>query len=328
MDKEAKKWAQRSRVFWLKDGGRNTRFFHSKASQWRRRNYINGLFDDSSSWTTNPTRISATILNFYQQLFTLSNPSGFETVLESIPKRVTDEMNDLIIADFTSKEIETTLKQMVPLKSPGPDGMPPLFYQSYWSLLGEDIVQGVLEYLNSGSLPPSLGHSFITLIPKVKSLKYISEYRPISLSNVLYRILTKVLANRLKKIMPQLISEHQSAFMSDRLITDNILVAFETLHYMRNHCTGKTGFMALKLDMIKAYDKVEWVYMQQVLVKMGFHDRWVKLMMECITSATYLVLINGEPYGHIIPTRGLHQGDPLSPYLFLMCTEDYMALLV
>ena len=134
---------------------------------------------------------------------------------------------------------------MVPLKLPGLNGMPPLFYQSYWSLLGEDIIQAMLEYLNSGSLPPSLGHSFITLIPKVKSPKYISEYRPISLSNVLYRILAKVLANHLKKIMPQLISKHQSAFMLDRLITDNILVAFETLHYMRNHCTGKTGFRLL-----------------------------------------------------------------------------------
>nr|XP_023886685.1 uncharacterized protein LOC111998809 [Quercus suber] len=95
--------------------------------------------------------------------------------------------------------------------------------------------------------------------------------------------------------MPQLISEHQSAFMSNRLITDNILVAFETLHYMRNHFTGKTSFMALKLDMSKAYDRVEWEYMKQVLVKMGFHDRWIKLMMESITSATYSVLINGEP---------------------------------
>ena len=109
--------------------------------------------------------------------------------------------------------------------------------------------------------------------------------------------------------------------MLGRLITNNILVAFETLHYMRNHCTRKTGFMTLKLDMSKAYNRVEWAYMQQVLVKMGFHDRWVKLMMECITSATYSVLINGEPHRHIIPTRGLRQGDPLCPYLFLMCTE-------
>ena len=208
MDKEAKMWAHRSRVLWLKDGNKNTRFFHNKASQQRRRNYINGLFDDSGSWTTNPTQISASILNFYQQLFTSSNPSGFEAVLDIIPQRVTAEMNDLLIAEFTSEEIEIALKQMTPLKSPDPDGMPLLFYQSYWSLLGDDIVQATLEYLNLGSLPPSLGHSFITLIPKVKSPKYISEYRLISLSNVLYRILAKVLANRLKKIRPQLISKH------------------------------------------------------------------------------------------------------------------------
>lgn len=215
---------------------------------------------------------------------------------------------------------------MVPLKALGLDGMPPLFYQSYWSLLGKDILQAILLYLNSGSLSSSLCHSFITLIPKVKNPKYIFEYRPISLSNVSYRVLSKVLANRLKKVMPQLILEHQSAFMSEWLMSDNILVTFETLHYMRNHCTGKAGYMALKPDMSKAYDRVEWGYMQQVLVNMVFHDRWVKLMMECITSATYSVLINGEPQGHIIPTRGLCQGDPLSLYFFLMCTEG-LALL-
>ena len=109
--------------------------------------------------------------------------------------------------------------------------------------------------------------------------------------------------------------------MFERLITNNILVAFETFHYMRNHCIGKTVYITLKLDMSKAYDRVEWEYMQQVLVKMGFYDCWAKPMMECITSATYSILINGEPHGLIIPTRGLHQRDPLSPYLFLMCTK-------
>ena len=95
--------------------------------------------------------------------------------------------------------------------------------------------------------------------------------------------------------------------MSDRLISDNILVAFETFHYVRNHNKGKIGFMALKLDMSKAYDRVEWSFMEKVLVKMGFQDSWVKLMMVCITMASYLVLINGDPHGHITPSRGLRQ---------------------
>ena len=102
--------------------------------------------------------------------------------------------------------------------------------------------------------------------------------------------------------MPLLIFEHQSVFMSDCLTSNNILVAFETLHYMRNHTKGKTGFMALKLDMSKAYDRVEWAYMEKVLEKMGFHERWVKLMMVCITMASYSILINGEPHREITPT--------------------------
>ena len=93
--------------------------------------------------------------------------------------------------------MEIALKQMAPLKAPGPDGMPPLFYQSYWSLLGSNVSHSILHYLNSGVLPPALCHSFITLIPKVKDPKYVSEFRPISLSNVLYRIFAEVLTNRL-----------------------------------------------------------------------------------------------------------------------------------
>lgn len=147
---------------------------------------------------------------------------------------------------------------MAPLKASRLDGMRPLFYQSYWSLLSNDVTQSILLYLNSGTLPKALCHFFITLIPKVKILEFISKYRLISLSNVLYRVFAKVLVHRLKIIMPSFFFEQQNAFMSNRLILDIIFVAFETLHHMRNHSTGKFGFIALKLDMSNAYDRVEW----------------------------------------------------------------------
>ena len=127
--------------------------------------------------------------------------------------------------------------------------------------------------------------------------------------------------------MPKLITEHQYAFTKNRLISDNVLVAFESLHCMKNHNLGQTGFMALKLDMSKAYDRVEWNYLQKLMEKMGFCSRWIGLIIECIRTVSYSILVNGDPKGLINPTRGIRQGDPLSPFLFLLCTEGLHGLI-
>ena len=156
----------------------------------------------------------------------------------------------------------------------------------------------------------SLNHTFITLIPKVKSLEYVTEFCPIALCNILYKLVSKVLANRLKKVLPHIISKSQCAFQSDKEISYNILVAFETLHHMKMKKTGKVGHMALKLDMSKAYDRLEWIFLQWIMEKMGFHPIWVGWMLECIRSVTYFVLINGEPKGHIVPMSYSPRGSP------------------
>ena len=184
LDREAQMWAQWSKIQWLKDGDKNTRFFHSKATQRHRRNYLKGLFDANGQWITHPGHVVDTIVGFYQNLFTSSSLNGFEDILEQIPTTVTEDMNKELTENFTAQEVEDAIKQMAPLKSPGSNGMPPLFYQSYWSLVGNDVIETILHYLNTGSLPSALGHSFITLIPKVKNPEHVSQYRPISLSNV------------------------------------------------------------------------------------------------------------------------------------------------
>ena len=123
---------------------------------------------------------------------------------------------------------------MKPISAPSPDGMPPLFYQSFWSLIGVNICSAVLDCLNNCKIPLEINSTNITLIPKVKSPELITDFRPISLYNVVYKIVSKVLANRLRAILPSIISENQSAFQGGRVITDNILMAFETLHYMKH----------------------------------------------------------------------------------------------
>ena len=186
---------------------------------------------------------------------------------------VTENMNEELSREFTPGEVAVALKQMAPLKAPRPDGLPPLFYHKYWHLTGDEVTKAALTCLNTGKILQAVNHTYITLIPKVQNPEAVVDFRPISLCNVIYKIISKVLANPLKPLLPKIVSESQSAFVLRRLITDNILVAFEALHHMQHQKTGRMGSMALKLDMSKAYDRVEWKYLKRVMEQMGFHSK-------------------------------------------------------
>ena len=152
----------------------------------------------------------------------------------------------------------------------------------------------------------------------------MSHFRPISLCNVIFKLVSKVLANKLKRILGRIISDCQSTFVAKRVITNNILISFEILHYMKSKRQGNTTHMALKWDMSKVYDRVEWDYLKGIMLKMRFHHRWVDLIMVGISFVSYFVLVNGVPLGFIKPSRGIRQGDLLSPHLFLLCSEGLL----
>jgi hypothetical protein len=252
---------------------------------------------------------------------------GIDECISVVQGRVKPELNAMLTADFSHKEINTALSQMHPFKSSSPDGFGVSFYQHHWDTIGAKVRGAILEFLNGGTLNPTINETFIALIRKTAKATNVVDFRPISLCNVVYKLMAKVLTNRMKLVLPSIISQHQSAFVPGRLITDNILIAFKALHTMNSRMSGKKGFMAVKVDMWKAYDRVEWPFLEAMMWTMGFEERWISLIMACVRSVTYSILVNGQPYGKISPFHGLCQGDPLSPYLFLIVAEGLSSLM-
>jgi hypothetical protein len=142
-------------------------------------------------------------------------------------------MYSYLAADFSSTEIETAIHQLKGTSAPGPDGISALFFHKYWEIVGKDIIDFTLSILNKGGSPEKINFTYISLIPKVSSPSTPSEFRPISLCNVVMKIITKTIASRIKVILPKIVNDAQSAFLAGRLITDNSLLAFEAFHYLK-----------------------------------------------------------------------------------------------
>ena len=264
---------------------------------------------------------------YFENLFTSNGLGDMDPVLNLVEPKINSDMAAELAAPFRREEVILALSQMHPNKSPGPDGMNALFYQSFWNFIGEDVVDKIMLFLNNVEDISAINQTHLVLIPKKKHCESPVDFRPISLCNVMYKLVSKVLANRLKKVLPDVIHESHSGFVPGRLITDNVLVAYECFHYLRKKKKGKKGYLGLKLDMSKAYDRVEWSFVENMMRKLGFPECYASLVMKCMTTATFSVLVNGQPSRTFTPSRGLRQGDPISPFLFVLCAEGLSCLL-
>ncbi|KAK4254647.1 hypothetical protein QN277_010000 [Acacia crassicarpa] len=255
--KEERYWWQRSRLSWLNCGDRNTKFFHHTVIQRRLRNKVLRLKGEDGVWLEEKNDINGAFSEFYMKLFTAGGSRPLEQVLSYVDKVVTDADNESLMNPVSSQEIEDAVFQLGTNKAPGPDGYSALFYQASWKEVSKGVCEMVKYFFEQKAEIDPINHTNIVLIPKVNNPEGVSHYRPLGLCNVSYKIIAKIMTNRMKELMSRIISPNQRAFIAGRMIQDNIILTHEAFHYLKHRRPSRKWEFALKMDMNKAYDRVE-----------------------------------------------------------------------
>jgi hypothetical protein len=281
---------QRSRARWLKEGDANTRYFHKCLKGRRSSNSIRAL-QVGGVWVDTPLLIRQATIDFFKQQFCRSRSP--KLLLDGISFPIlSGEANTSLTLPFTLGEIEEVVLDSDGSKSPGPDGSNFNFVKNFWSLMKSEVRILFDQFHGNGILPRSFLSYFVALIPKVNSHLALGDFRPISLLGCLYKLLAKVLARRLAKVMDPLVASTQSAFLQGRLLVDGVMVVNEVVDMAKK--SGKECLI-LKVDFEKAYDSVSWNFLDYMLRRFGFSLQWRSWMRACVFSGCMSILVNGSP---------------------------------
>ena len=313
---------QKSRVQWLESGDRNTAFFHHMIRNRRNANRIVSLITPEGTQTISEEDTKLEAIRYFKSLLGSppSNPyPGMDALRPIIQKRVPEEYHVLLDAIPTDEEIKNAMFCIHSNKAPGPDGFNACFFKDTWNITGPLVVQAVREFFETGELLKEANATIIALLPKIPNPSCMGDFRPISCCNTVYKCISKIISKRIQMIIPEMVDSAQSAFIKGRHISDNILLAQDLMRDY--HKPGGIPRVAAKVDIMKAYDSVRWEFLMDVLHILGFPPKLQGWIKACITSTRFSINFNGEPIGYFAGAKGLRQGDPMSPYLFVLVMD-------
>ncbi|GJY62334.1 RNA-directed DNA polymerase, eukaryota [Tanacetum coccineum] len=311
--------AQKAKVKWAIEGDENSRYFHGVLNKKRSQSNIRGIMVDGK-WQDNPKVIKSEFFLHFRKRF--EKPSANRILIDmNFPKTISIDQQTELEGAVSKEEVKKAVWDCGSDKSPGPDGFSFGFYRKFWTCIENDVFAAVNYFFTFGDIPKGCNACFIALIPKVHDANLVKDFRPISLIGSIYKIIAKILANRLVGVLGDIVNEVQSAFISDRQILDGPFILNEVIQWCKSK---KKQSLIFKVDFEKAYDSVRWDFLDDVLKKFGFGNKWRDWIQKCLRSSRGSIIINGSPMEEFQFFKGLKKGIHLSPLVNLshMFYED------